>query len=166
MSWYEQIKVIYIYVILLLQWCGTSLRYLRFAHFWQSTVVSSSFITLCQRWRCLSDIRSHRSSHNWSQRNAQWRCDWCHGVGVLYDESPCDWLKSCVQPFAKMEGFLNMLKIQWNCLFVEITNPGIPWTGMQCRSKRAGATGAFYALAYFVAPAPDKYLWILQGFSS
>jgi hypothetical protein len=56
-----------------------------------------------------------------------------------------------------------MLKIQWQCLFVEITNPGIPWTGMQCRSKRAGGTGILYALPFFVSPSPDCYLWIVQG---
>lgn len=62
-----------------------------------------------------------------------------------------------------MDGVINMLKIQWKCLFVEITNPGIPWTGMQCRSLRAGGTGILYALPAFVSPSPDKYLWIIQG---
>jgi len=38
--------------------------------------------------------------------------------------------------------------------------------GIQCRSWRAGGTGVLMALPGLIAPAPDRYLWFIQGILS
>ena len=58
--------------------------------------------------------------------------------------------------------------LQQGILLADLQSNGLPWVGMQCRSARAGLTGAFFAIpALAVIDAPyEQAWWVLQAVTS
>ena len=63
-----------------------------------------------------------------------------------------------------IEAIFNALMLLANTTIQNFTSSGLPWTGGQCRSLRAGASGILLALCALVVDTVfERALWIIQG---
>ena len=84
-----------------------------------------------------------------------------------YDESTI--LSDTIPELTSAGGvFYRTILTQFEAVFMNFYWNGLPWEGYQCRSAKAGLTGAFFALPLFFCNQNryEQAWWMLQAFTS